>query len=314
MFDSPCKSPHDIAFALKSGVCINADNFDELEIIADYVRSVLQRDYPEATPCTAGDIPMVGIRINPLIGLGSNEYLSVSMKTSKFGVPLTSANRARIIELFREYSWLKALHCHVGSQGCGLEMLSKGAQIICSLADEIDAAVGYEQVTTLNIGGGLPANYVDDQVCPTYEEYATTLTQNVPALLQGNRTILTEFGRSLCAKTSWTVSQVEYVKEATPDLRIGIIHAGSDLFLRTCYVPSLFPRRLQVFSSNGTPSSAPIQRHNIAGPLCFGGDLVGREVELPAVERGDFVVIRDTGSNTLSLFSRHCSRPAFVNR
>lgn len=49
---------------------------------------------------------------------------------------------------------------------------------------------------------------------------------------------------------------------------------------------------------------------SIAGPLCFGGDIIGRSVPLPAISRGDFVVIHDTGSNTISLFSRHCSRPA----
>ena len=67
---------------------------------------------------------------------------------------------------------------------------------------------------------------------------------------------------------------------------------------------------LVLCSATGTPSMAPQMRHNIAGPLCFGGDLVGREVLLPTIDRGNFVVIHDCGANTLSLFSRHCSRPA----
>ena len=47
---------------------------------------------------------------------------------------------------------------------------------------------------------------------------------------------------------------------------------------------------------------------DIAGPLCFGGDFIGRGVELPALEPGDILGIRDVGAYTLSMWSRHCSR------
>jgi len=301
VFDSPCKTEHELAFALKSGVTINADSFAEL----DKILKILKRDYSDA----ADRIPVIGLRINPLIGMGDNKLLSVSMATSKFGIPLTEDNRNKIIQLFKEHSFLKALHCHVGSQGCGLDMLASGAETITNLADDIDEAVNDSQVTTLNIGGGLPVNFLEDEVSPTYGEHASVLEKTVPSLFDGKRTVLTEYGRSLCSKASWTVSEVEYVK-TSPELRIGIIHAGSDLFLRTCYVPELFPHRLEVFTKDGKPSTAPSEPHNIAGPLCFGGDILGSKVELPAVEPGDYVVVKDTGSNTLSMFSRHCSRPA----
>lgn len=300
IFDSPCKTEHEIAFALASGIGINADNLAELQVIVKH----LVRDYPSTEPKS-----VIGVRINPLVGFGTNKYLSVSQTTSKFGIPLTEDNRTKVIELFKEHPWLKALHCHVGSQGCGLEMLAEGAKTIQNLADDIDAAVGNAQVTTLNIGGGLPVNFDDDNFSPTFSDYASVLEKDVPALFNGNRTILTEYGRSVCAKASWTVSEVEYVK-STPELRIGIIHAGSDIFLRTCYVPDLFPHRLEVYKNDGAPSSEPCEPHNIAGPLCFGGDILGRKVDIPAVHPGDYVVVKDTGSNTISLFSRHCSRPA----
>jgi len=51
-------------------------------------------------------------------------------------------------------------------------------------------------------------------------------------------------------------------------------------------------------------------KHNIAGPLCFSGDVVKRDILLPVVERGDFIVLHDCGANSLSMFSRHCSRQA----
>ena len=52
----------------------------------------------------------------------------------------------------------------------------------------------------------------------------------------------------------------------------------------------------------------------IVGPLCFGGDIIARGVSLPAIDVGDWLVIRDVGAYTLSMWSRHCSRgiPAVI--
>lgn len=50
--------------------------------------------------------------------------------------------------------------------------------------------------------------------------------------------------------------------------------------------------------------------HTIAGPLCFAGDVISRNALLPPLEPRDWVGMMDAGANTLSLFSRHCSRPA----
>ncbi|MEM9042884.1 MAG: diaminopimelate decarboxylase, partial [Actinomycetota bacterium] len=52
----------------------------------------------------------------------------------------------------------------------------------------------------------------------------------------------------------------------------------------------------------------------VAGPLCFAGDVIGRNVPLGDVEPGDRVVIHDVGAYTYSMWSRHCSRsmPAVI--
>mmetsp|Transcript_33325 Transcript_33325/g.57066 ORF Transcript_33325/g.57066 Transcript_33325/m.57066 type:complete len:89 (-) Transcript_33325:32-298(-) len=48
--------------------------------------------------------------------------------------------------------------------------------------------------------------------------------------------------------------------------------------------------------------------HDVAGPLCFAGDLVARAVELPKLEVNDIVVLEEAGGNTLSMATSHCSR------
>ncbi|EGZ23796.1 hypothetical protein PHYSODRAFT_478468 [Phytophthora sojae] len=316
VFDSPCKTRRDLQFAINAGVEVNADNFDELNIIREHAEAIFQSSFPECTPRYAGNLPRIGLRINPLLGAGTNTCLSVSTVQSKFGVPLTPENRTKIIEFFCANPWMTGLHAHVGSQGCSLEMLSQGAVVLSELANEIDAAAGASRIKVLNIGGGLSTNFDGEDVSPTFAEYVEVLRREAPQLFERTgRTILTEFGSSVSSKTGWVVSEVEYVKthprvDGDTLEQTAIIHAGSDLFLRACYRPELFARRISVYNSAGLVSTAPLAVQNVAGPLCFGGDMVGRRLELPTISRGDFVVVHDTGANTMSMFSRHCSRPA----
>ena len=223
----------------------------------------------------------------------------------------------------------------VGSQGCGLPMLAAGVQCLIALANEIDTHVNSRRIRTLDIGGGLPTNFDSDDVAPTFDEYAAVLRTSCPDLFENtHRRIITEFGRAIICKVGWTASRIEFVK-ITPDeskKRILIIHAGSDMFVRTCYDPTNFSLRISSHKitkkdellrderqdellrderQDDDDTSAKLVLTDVAGPLCFGGDKVGRCVMLPSnLQVSDYIVIRDTGANCLSLWSRHCSRSA----
>ena len=174
MFDSPCKTIGDIRCALRLGVVINCDSLQELSRVAAVWAELQAEGFKPQSE--------VGVRVNPLLGSGSIAALSVSTDDSKFGVPLTPQNRELVIAAFARHDWLCALHAHVGSQGCGLTMLAGGAAALVTLADEIDNALGApagraSRVTTLDIGGGLPANFDSDTVTPTFAEYLQALQE-----------------------------------------------------------------------------------------------------------------------------------------
>ena len=210
MFDSPCKTFSDIRWALRLGVVINCDSLQELSRVAAVWEELQDVGF---TPQSE-----VGIRVNPLLGSGSIAALSVSTDDSKFAVPLTPQNREHIIAAFARHNWLCALHAHVGSQGCGLAMLAGGAAALVTLADEIESTLGApvgrsNRISTLDIGGGLPANFESDIVSPTFADYLGALQEACPALLTNtSRRVVTEFGRATIAKLAWTVGDlVHYV-------------------------------------------------------------------------------------------------------
>ena len=335
VFDSPCKTHKELDECLKRGVLINCDNFDEMERVAHLIekntKNTKNKNNKTRNNQQQYTAVQVGLRINPLLGLGTIEALSVSTTDSKFGIPLTTENRQRILKSFQQYSWLTGLHSHVGSQGCGIDMLIAGVQCLVQLANDIDAYVRkapeeqkeqleeLPRIQFLDIGGGLPTNFESDECLPTFEQYATCLKKSCPDLFEmSHRRVITEFGRAIICKAGWTCSRVEFVKVAPDEThkRILITHAGSDMFLRTCYCPQSFPLRIFALTENmikqkKTNAPAPLVVTDVAGPLCFGGDKIGRAVLLPSnINVGDFVVVRDTGANCLSMWSRHCSRSA----
>jgi diaminopimelate decarboxylase len=115
VFDSPAKTRAELYVALQQpGVLVNCNCFSELDRIAAIIAATTTAN--NSTSATSIQAK-VGIRINPLIGAGTVAEMSVAADaTSKFGVPLTPLNRARIIAAFSKYDWLVGLHVHVGSQ------------------------------------------------------------------------------------------------------------------------------------------------------------------------------------------------------
>jgi diaminopimelate decarboxylase len=69
-----------------------------------------------------------------------------------------------------------------------------------------------------------------------------------------------------------------------------------------------------LFDATGKLKSTVDGKVTIAGPLCFAGDILARELSMPRPEPGDWIAIRDVGAYTLGMWSRHCSRgiPAVV--
>jgi diaminopimelate decarboxylase len=296
VFDSPAKTRAEIERALQLGVHLNLDNFDELERVEDCRVESKSKS-------------VIGLRVNPMVGGGAIAHTSVADAKSKFGVPLDS-HRPQIMRAFAKYPWLCGLHVHVGSQGCSLELLVEAACRASMLRRQIIAETG-TRVPWVDIGGGLSTVYREGDTAPTPAEYRALLERRAPELFDSDVRLITEFGRAIQANCGLAVSRVEYVKSAQ---QLAVIHLGADFLLRPVYRPQDWRHEFFVLDRAGSPKVGTITPVTITGPLCFAGDLLARDVPLPPLEEGDFLVIRDVGAYTLGMWSRHCSRgiPAVI--
>lgn len=289
VFDSPAKTREELAFALKNGIHINADSFCELERIEQ-----LRGQIPSASN--------IGLRVNPQIGAGSISATSVAGEYSKFGVPINELEN-EIIDFYKSHPWLNGIHMHVGSQGCSLGQLREAAVKLTSLVGKLPNTLQW-----IDIGGGLPVEYDKNQPAVSLQNYVKELKTHCPELFGPRYSLITEFGRYIHVNAGWTASRVEYVKTYS-GVNTAMIHVGADQFLRRCYQPEFWHHDISVADSSGRLKPLDeTTEYTIAGPLCFGADIIARNLRLAKIEEGDFLLIHDTGGYTLSMWSRYTSR------
>ncbi|MEI6456749.1 MAG: diaminopimelate decarboxylase [bacterium] len=316
VYDSPVKTIREIEFALRNGIHINIDNLSELKRVDNLLNSMETRS-------------TIGIRINPQVGVGSILESSVAGEYSKFGIPIRTG-QAALEKAFLDYPWLTGVHLHVGSQGCPLSLLIDGIGVLYDFTLEINEKRRQRAIPPVNvfdIGGGLPVSYRSDADPPSMEEYVNAIRNRAPRLLTADWRLITEFGRWTYTNAGWTVSRVEYVKH-DPGIHTAMIHVGADLFVRECLNPKDWQHEYSLFDSRGRLKKSavgsrqsidelrvtsdelrtPDEPYNLAGPLCFSGDILAKGVMLPPVEEGDCIAIHDTGSYTFSMWSRYNSR------
>ncbi len=290
VFDSPVKRQSEINFCEKNlpGLIVNANTIKEL------------RRYRNCRNL------QLGLRVNPLTDAGSPGIYAVSDYGSKFGEPIT--NRAAIVRAFLEMP-LTGLHIHIGSGIENLESTATAMASLFELANEIEtarSAVGNSlKINRLDIGGGFLGIYQEGQQ-PGLEPYVSLLRAKIPDLEK--RQLITEYGRFTQVHAGWILSDIEYVLDHNDPPTLAL-HHGADMFVREVYSPEGPCHRVFALDKKGEPKTGQPRPYNLAGPLCFAGDFLAKNQLLPGkITTSDKIVVADTGANTFSIWSKHCSR------
>ena len=289
VFDSPVKTHHEINYCNKNfpGLRINVNSLEELNRIPKHPNFVL------------------GIRINPMIDAGSPLLYHVSSDESKFGVPIVEEEA--IINAILNYP-ITQLHVHAGSHMNDLERAVNAVATLCDLAQRSNSILANNKINRriefLDIGGGLPPEILNDKAKSNMQTYSTNMYNLIPDLK--NYSLVTEFGQWCYFYTGYAISKVEYaLKRGTKN--VAFIHLGADFLMRDAYTK---PRGIEfiILDNKQNRKNGNEEPYDIAGPLCFAGDYLIKNQNLPSVTEGDWMILLNSGSNSLGLWSRHCSR------
>jgi diaminopimelate decarboxylase len=289
VFDSPVKTRKEINYCHENlpGIKINVNCLEELSRI------------PENPSLT------VGIRINPMIDTGAPSLYHVSSDESKFGIPISE--REELLKAIEQYP-ITQLHVHAGSHMTDLNSSVLAIQKLVDLAEESNRLLVEKgikrRISFLDIGGGLPPEKLDENSKSRMQIYSENLFLKIPEIR--NYQVITEFGQWCYFYTGYAFSQVEYVLKRG-EKNVIFIHLGADYLMRDAYSK---PRGItfKIFTAIGEEKNSEIKSYDVAGPLCFAGDFIIKDQPLNKPVEGDWLALLNTGSNSLGLWSRHCSR------
>lgn len=296
-FSGVGKRDDEISFALKERIAaFNVESVEEIEII-------------NSIAAQTGGTARIRLRVNLDIQIGGHEYVSTSVKQSKFGIPLQEA-----VPVLR---WAKSLpnielggiHSHIGSQITKADTFLAAARALNALLSRLRAEGS--EVHDLDFGGGFGVQYKGYVVHPALPEEepeeinlsASTLIKTVlPALKESNCRISIQPGRSIIAHAGVLLTKVLHRKQ-TDDKVFVVVDGGMNDLIR----PSLYHSYHQIvpLALDGSPH----EKVDVVGPLCETGDFFAMDRVVPRVKRGDLLAVMCTGAYGYVLASNYNARP-----
>lgn len=230
------------------------------------------------------------VRLNPGFDPRTHEHLATAAGSSKFGVQHDEA--VKLAEWVRSEANLAGFHVHAGSM---LTDPHVAEMVVGALEPLYDRFPSLELV---DLGGGFAVPN------PPLEEFAATYQRF--ASRHGLKVVI-EPGRYLVAGAGTLLTRVLHVKDG--ERRHVIADAGMADLLRPALYGAKHPIQLV-----GARPPADGRATDVDGPLCENADRLGRNVELPAVEPGDLLAVRDAGAYGFAMASNYVSslRPAEV--
>jgi diaminopimelate decarboxylase/aspartate kinase len=226
------------------------------------------------------------VRIDPEIGRGHHKHVKTAGTKSKFGVPVSSADRLEELVNLHNIKVI-GLHAHSGS---GIlqepENWSEVAKLLYSLAPR------FPHLHTLNLGGGLGIPYRPEQVPldlkavgKLLDEFKLHTKAKHPQLQ-----FMIEPGRFLVAESGVILCKMTQLKQKGTMWYLGV-DSGFHSLIR----PVLYDAYHEIV--NLTRLDAPLKwKVDVVGVICESGDVLGHERDFPESKEGDVILIANTGA------------------
>ena len=292
------KSREELALAIEHDVTVVVDNSHDLELLAS-----LMEGRPQPVRLL--------LRFTPGIECHTHEYIRTGHLDSKFGFDPDQLEV--VLRQLADCSWarLDGLHAHIGSQIFELEPHRDLAGV---MADALALArpLGHP-CRDLNVGGGLGIRYTEQDDPPSIQEWVRTVAEAVAGACRERGLelprLLCEPGRSLVATAGVTLYAIGSRKEIAGLRTYVSVDGGMSDNPR----PITYQSRYTALLAD-RPLAAAEETVTVAGKHCESGDVLLRDIALPAAHSGEVLAVLSTGAYNLSMSSNYnrIPRPAAV--
>lgn len=282
IFNGPEKKEEDLSKAIQNDSLIHIDHLDEFYTIVE-LAGVL------------GKKPRVAVRVNMDTG--------VYPMWDRFGFNYENGQAWDVINkiMHSGKAELVGLHCHIGTFMLAPSAYGIAATKLADLALAIEQKYNHE-IKYIDLGGGFPSKNTlkgaylpGTDTNPTFDDFAEAISS---ALLNSNfkkdnlPLLILETGRALIDEAGFLLGSVIANKRSSTGRRNTIIDIGVNLlFTSYWYDHKITPAQSFTHYTEETC---------VYGPLCMNIDVIRESTELPLLNRGDHVVIHNTGAYNLT--------------
>jgi diaminopimelate decarboxylase len=295
IFNGPGKTREEMIRAIRHDSLIHIDHLDELYELIEVAAELNQK-------------PRVAIRINMDVG--------IYPIWDRFGFNLENGQAMDAIHkiMHSDRLELTGLHTHIGtfilSPGAYGIAASKLAKLALEIRSRYKVNIKY-----LDLGGGfaspntLKGSYLPGaDISPSFDEYAEAITTSLhdSGFDSGELPLLIlETGRALIDTSGYLLTTVIANKRLVSGKKTIIVDAGVNLMFTSFW----YDHKISPAQSAGLFQ----EETTLCGPLCMNIDVLRDNIMLPALKKGDCLVIQHTGAYNMTQWMQFISmRPAVV--
>ena len=286
MFSSNDTPAEEFVLADQLGATINLDDFTHIDFLKETIGHI-----PETISC----------RYNPggTFSIGaSNEGFQVmdNPGEAKYGF-----TRAQLTEGFRKLKEMGAkhfgIHAFLASNTLSNEYYPTLAGILFQTAVELKEETGCD-ITFINLSGGVGVPYKPDQPANDIAAIGEGVRRKFEEILvpagMGNVSIFTELGRFMLAPYGCLVTRATHEKHTYKEY-IGVDACAANLMRPAMYGAY---HHITVMGKEDAPCD---HKYDVTGCLCENNDKFAIDRMLPKIDKGDLLVIHDTGAHGFSM-------------
>lgn len=305
-FNGPYKTDDELSLAVRGGIFINVDSFQEAERINRIAKAEQQ-------------IVDIGLRVNP----GEAVYVSNdptfnlaaqrSATQSKFGLSIGDGCAREAVDHISQLDRVKitGVHSHLGSQitdasafGCALDSVIRFTKDLCE----------HCRISRLNIGGGFGVPGIrrersgalwnllaihgatiplEQKPALDFDSFLTHISSQLKLHDLTRLDLYCEPGRALISDAMALLTRVAGTKR-TGGVDWIILDAGLN------HMPTIAMNEDHHMHLL-TGKAAPSKPFRVGGPLCYDGDVLSAQKLFPSsIEAGQLLLIQDSGAYTVS--------------